>query len=319
MNRTGSLPVVHVVATGGTIANTTRGRINVARVIRSLPELRKIAKLEVEEIVRVNSNSLTMDHWLQMAKRINTVLRRREVRGVVVTHGSNSLEETAYFLNLTVKNEKPVIITGAQRKFGTLSSDGPKNLVDSVLVAVSRDARGKGVLAVVNEEIHAARDVTKMMSHRVNTYHSHDFGVLGLTIKGRVSFYRSPLRRHTIHSEFDVRGHKALQRSRSSIPIRAPQEISSKQRSKNLDLMGLWWPAFLREMSLHWINEVAEAASRRGIPTVMTNRGGRDQLSERPEWVSADTLNPQKARVLLMLALTRTQKQEEIQRILNEY
>ena len=112
MKRGAPLPVVHVMATGGTIANTTQGRINVSRVAQSLPELKRIAKIEVEELVRVNSNSLTLDHWLQMAKRINAVLRMREVRGVVVTHGSNTLEETTYFLNLTVESERPDWVSG---------------------------------------------------------------------------------------------------------------------------------------------------------------------------------------------------------------
>ena len=126
MKKAASPAVVYVIATRGTIANTITGRVHVAKVIQSLPELKKVMKLEVEELVRINSNSLTLEHWLQIAKRINTGLSRRDIHGVVVTHGSNTVEETAYFLNLTVKSTKPVVVTAAQRKFGSLALTAPR-------------------------------------------------------------------------------------------------------------------------------------------------------------------------------------------------
>src|SRR5207237_8281938 len=140
-----------------------------------LPELKKVARLEVEEVIRVGSSAISVDNWLTLARRINEILAREpEVKGVVVTHGSNTVEETAYFLSLTVKSEKPVVLTAAQRQFTTLSSDSPKNFLQAVRVAAADEARGKGALVVTNDVINAARDVSKNLSYRVETYSSSD-------------------------------------------------------------------------------------------------------------------------------------------------
>src|SRR6185436_11229036 len=207
------LPLVKVVATGGTIANTPSGRLNAAEVADAIPQLKKVARLEVEEVIRVGSSSITLDNWLALARRINEIFAREsEVKAVVVTHGSNTVEETGYFLSLTVKSDKPVVLTAAQRQFTTLSSDSPKNFLQAVKVAASDEARGKGALIVVNDVIHAARDVTKTLTYRLETYVSRDLGVLGYVDEDRVSFYRAPLRSHTKAAPFDVSGLQKLPR-----------------------------------------------------------------------------------------------------------
>src|SRR5213078_2876877 len=143
------LPLIKVVATGGTIANTPSGRLHAGEVAEAIPELKKVARLDVEEVMRVGSSAITVEQWLTLAKRINEILAREpEVKGIVVTHGSNTVEETAYFLSLTVQSDKPVVLTAAQRQFTTLSSDSPKNFLQAVRVAAADEARGKGALVV---------------------------------------------------------------------------------------------------------------------------------------------------------------------------
>ena len=204
--QTAGLPLVKIIATGGTIANTTGGRITGNALISAIPQLKDHAQLEVEEFSRVRSDEITPKMMVDLAKRINQVFSTEDqVAGIVVTVGSNGMEELAYFLHLTVKSVKPVVLTAAQRRHGTLGADGDRNLLDAITVAGSPQARGHGVLAVVNEEIHSARDVTKTIAHRVNAWTSRDLGDLGLVdAGGQVSFYRSPLKKHTTQTEFNI-------------------------------------------------------------------------------------------------------------------
>src|SRR5947207_5383111 len=196
------LPLVKVVATGGTIANTPSGRLHAGEVAEAIPELKKVARLEVEEVMRVGSSAITVEQWLTLARRVNEILAREpEVKGVVVTHGSNTVEETAYFLHLTVKTDKPIVLTAAQRQFTTLSSDSPKNFLQAVRVAAADDAKGKGALVVTNDVINGARDVRKNISYRLETYSSGDLGVLGFVDEDRVTFYHSPTKPRLL---FDV-------------------------------------------------------------------------------------------------------------------
>src|SRR5205814_4557085 len=202
------LPLVKVVATGGTIANTPSGRLHAGEVAEAIPQLKKVARLEVEEVMRVGSSAITVEQWLTLAKRINEILAREpEVKGIVVTHGSNTVEETAYFLGLTVKSDKPVVLTAEQRQFTTLSSDSPKNFLQAVRVAANDQARGKGALVVVNDSIFAARDVTKTISYRLETYSGRDLGALGFVDEDRVTFYRTPTRKG---NPFEIEKIKAL-------------------------------------------------------------------------------------------------------------
>src|SRR5687767_9346290 len=204
------LPLVKVVATGGTIANTPSGRLHAGEVAEAIPQLKRVARLEVEEVIRVGSSSIKVENWLTLARRINEILAKEpDVNGVVVTHGSNTVEETGYFLSLTVKSDKPVVLTAAQRQFRTLSSDSPKNFLQAVRVAATDEARGKGALIVTNDVINAARDVTKNISYRVETYNSRDIGALGFVDDDRVTFYRAPTRQT---GAFDVANRKTLPR-----------------------------------------------------------------------------------------------------------
>ena len=176
--------------------------MSIDSVLQKIPQLAEVADIEVFDFARVGSSSVSVQNWLDLGNAINKILREEPgVTGIVVTHGSNTSEETSYFLNLVTEGTKPVVVTGAQRQQNTLGEEGSRNLLDAVKVAASPGAQGKGVLLVVNEMIHAARDVTKRISSRIETWDSGDLGVLGLVDKDQVTFYRTPTYKHTATSE----------------------------------------------------------------------------------------------------------------------
>ena len=322
MTREKQLPLVKVIATGGTIANTPSGRLHAGEVAEVIPDLKQVARLEIEEIFRVGSSDITPDRWLVIVKRINELASDKNIQGFVVTHGSNTLEETAYFLHLTVKTEKPVILTAAQRQFSTISSDSPKNFLDAVRVAACDDAPGKGVMTVVNDEINCGRDVTKRMSYRLQTYTSPDVGALGFVDLNRVTFYRLPFRRHTVSSEFDVKNLESLPRVDIIYTASGTDGVlidAAVERAKSEALVIAVSPTGAPAPGM---KEALHRAARSGIPVVYANRGGHDRLRpmlpEEP-FIAGDNLNPQKARILLMLALTRTKDFGKIQKIFDEH
>ena len=320
------LPLIKVVATGGTIANTPSGRLHAGEVAEAIPQLKKVARLEVEEVMRVGSSSITLEQWLTLARRINEILAREpEVKGVVVTHGSNTVEETAYFLSLTVKSDKPVVLTAAQRQFSTLSSDSPKNFLQAVRVAAADEARGKGALVVTNDVINAARDVSKNISYRLETYSSRDIGALGFVDEDRVTFYRAPLRAHTTHSPFDVTRLAKLPRV-DVIYTYADADGALIDAAVAAKAEGLVIAGFPTGSGTPAMDEAVKRVIAKGVPVVMTNRGGMGRVTEtaaragekRP-LLYGNNLTPQKARILLMLALTRTRDPAELQKIFETY
>ena len=319
------LPLVKVVATGGTIANTPSGRLNAAEVADAIPALKRVARLEVEEVVRVGSSSITLENWLRLARRINEILAQEaEVKGVVVTHGSNTVEETGYFLSLTIKSDKPVVLTAAQRQFTTLSSDSPKNFLQAVRVAASDDARGKGALIVTNDVINAARDVTKNITYRLETYNSRDLGVLGYVDEDRITFYRTPLKQHTTATPFDVSRLQKLPRVDIVTSYVDADGALIDAAVAHAKVEGLVIAGFPTGSATPAMEQAMNRAAARGIPVVMTNRGGTGRITDtrgkeaRP-LIFGDNLTPQKARILLMLALTTTRDPAEIQRIFQTY
>ena len=316
------LPLVKVVATGGTIANTPSGRLNAAEVADAIPALKKVARLEVEEVIRVGSSAITLANWLTLARRVNDILAREpEVKGVVVTHGSNTAEETAYFLSLTVKSDKAVVLTAAQRQFTTLSSDSPKNFLQAVRVAVSDEARGKGALVVVNDLIHAARDVTKSISYRLETYDSRDLGALGFVDEDRVTFYRTPTRKG---NPFEIEKIKAFPRVDIIYTYADADGALIDAAVAQGKAEGLVIAGFPTGSGTPAQDEAVKRVVAKGIPVVMTHRGGMGRVQDtRPKearpLIWGDNLTAQKARILLMLALTRTRNTAELQKIFETY
>ncbi len=198
-------PRIRLIATGGTISNRTGGRLTAEELIKSIPDLARFARPEFEQFSNVSSSALTLKQWLQLARHINELFQQdRDLGGIVVTSGTDTLEETAYFLDLTVRDPRPVVVVGSMRNPSTLGYEGAANLLEGFRVAAEPDARGKGVLVVLNDEINAAREVTKTDALRLETFQSRSYGLLGVVDADRVVFYRQPLKRHTAASEFDV-------------------------------------------------------------------------------------------------------------------
>jgi L-asparaginase len=332
------LPLVWVLSTGGTIAgkgssatdlsNYKAGSLLGEEIVASVPQIRQVANVKVEQIVNVNSSDLTLGNWLTLANRINRIFADDPtVAGIVVTHGTNTLEETAYFLNLTVKNERPVVLVGSMRPATAISADGPLNLLNAVRTATSPDARGKGALIVLNDEINGARDTTKTNTYRVETFRAPELGVLGYVDEDRVSFYRASTRRHTVNSEFDISAIRALPKVEIVYSYVEPGTaiiqalITSGVKGIVFAGAGAGGLSSFERSALKAVVSMP-AASKPVL--VRSSRVGNGRVIARDEYdvmgmIPADTLNPQKARILLMLALTRTNDPAEITRMFAEY
>jgi L-asparaginase len=323
-----SLPKVRLFTTGGTIQSKgahrekiseyNDGRVSPRELIDDVPELKTVADVDYVELSNVGSGNVTTETLLKLAKGINAWLAQPDSSGAVVTHGTATLEETAYFLQLTVKSDKPVVVVGAMRPWTGISRDGPLNLYNAVRVAATPEASGKGVMVLLNDTIHSARFVTKNNTYRVDTFVAREIGPLGYADSDRIAFYRAPLTRHTTNSEFDV---SQLETLPAVDIVYGYQEASPAPIEA---LVGAGVKGLILDDNAPAFSRAAAAAMGKGIVVVQSDRkgSGRVLLSERSAGrgvVTADNLNAQKARVLLRLALTRTSDPKEIQRIFNEY
>ncbi len=321
-----ALPRVVVLATGGTIASKFDPAIGALApavsgdaLVSAVPGLDKIARVDVEQIANIGSYDMTPDIWRRLSKRANELLATESIAGVVVTHGTDTLEETAYFLDLTVTSQKPVVLVGAQRAASYFDSDGPRNLLNAVRVAVSPEAVSKGTLVVMNGQINAAREVTKTNTIEVETFKSLEFGALGVADFGAVRFYRAPLRRQTIPlSDNQAVGRVEIVSQYAGADGRV---ISLLLQQGNLN--GLVIEGFgLGHVTSGTLQAIKEVRGH-GIPVVLSTRVytgrvvplyARDVELQQLGCLRADNLSAQKARVLLMLALTRTTNNEELQK-----
>ena len=315
---------VLVLTTGGTIASRAVGPMtNGEQLVRAIPELAKYADLQVEEFSRVASSQMTPAHWLRLAKRINAGFRADPgLRGMVITHGTDTMEETAFFLNLTVRDARPVVVVGSMRNSDEVSADGPANLVNGVRVAVTPDAKGHGVLVVMNEDIGDARDVWKTDNRRVDTFRSPEHGFIGVADPDTVLFFRRVMHPHTLASEFDV----------GAIDSLPTVEVLTDYAGFDSTVMravvlrhprGIVLTSFAGGRLSAGARAALGIAARASIPVVVSSRvpGGRivgAPLGELPGALARD-LPPHKARILLMLALTRTTDLRGIQRIFDRY
>lgn len=317
------LPLVAVIATGGTIANTPSGRLHAGEVADAIPGLKTVARLEMEEPFRVASSAITVSDWLPLARRVNEILSNPEVSGVVVTHGSNTVEETGYFLSLTVRSGKPVVLTAAQRQFTTLSSDSPKNFLQAVRVAACEEARGKGALVVTNDVINAARDVSKDISTRLETYSSRDLGALGFVDDDRITFYRLPVKQHTLATPFDAARLQKLPRV-DIIYTYAGADGALIDAAVAHGAEGIVIAGFPTGAATPLMDDTIRRLVAKGVPVVMTNRGGMGRVmdkrvKEARPFIWGDNLTPVKARVLLMLSLTVTREPAALQQMFEKY
>ena len=325
-----SLPRVVVLATGGTIASRFDATIGAlapaatgADLVRAVPGLDKIATVDVEQIANIGSYDMTPDIWRRLSNRANELLAMDGIAGVVVTHGTDTLEETAYFLDLTVTSAKPVVVVGAQRASSYFDSDGPRNLLNAVRVAVSPEAAGKGTLVVMNGQINAAREVTKTNTMEVETFKTLEFGALGVADLGAVRFYRAPLRRQIITlSDGQRLGRVDIVSQYAGADGRVISLLLQQGGVDGLVIEGFG----LGHVTAGTLEAIKEAR-RRGVAVVLSTRVptgrviplyARDVETQQLGCIRADNLSPQKARVLLMLALTRTSSSTELQRYFDQ-
>jgi L-asparaginase len=317
--------VIAIVATGGTIQNTPTGRVPVetvlARVSTAYPEIapERLPQVEVVDLLRTGSEFFTAAEWLAISKEVGRQVSRQEVDGVVVTHGTFTAEETAYFLHLTVKTATPIVVVCSQRKHTTIGNDGDRNLLDALRVAGLPQARGRGVLLVMNEEIHCAREVSKS-NQRPGGFVSGSSGILGSIESDQVTFYRQPERRHTSATEFDTSGLDSLPRvdivpaylDADGTAVRAYVDAGAR----GLVVMGF---AFNGEPYHAQVPDLKRAIEA-GVAVVLVSRGGAGRIPHKDdEFVRGDNLSPQKARVLLSLALTASTDRAELQRMFDKY
>jgi L-asparaginase len=330
-----ALPKVHLVATGGTISNREGGRLTAEELVRSMPGVETQVRLTHEQFANVASSQLTLDQWLRLSRRVNELLANdASLSGIVVTSGTDTLEETAFFLHLTVKDTRPVVVVGSMRNPSTLGYEGAANLLQAVRVAATADARDKGVLVVLNDEINSARDVTKTDALRLQTFRSREYGQLGVVDRDRVLFFRQILQRHTSRSEFDVGGVKELPRVDVFLTYQgAPGDLiraAVDAGAKGIVIAGAGAGAVSGTQ-----NEGIEYATQKGVFVVTSTRSGSGRIApgngqvpanlpaaqqrRRQFSVAAEDHAPLKARILLMLALTRSTDRAEIQRMFSEY
>ena len=323
-------PTIYILATGGTIAGSgsgaldtsyTSGTVTVDKLIAAVPEINKIATIKGEQISNIGSQEMNNEVWFKLANRVNELLTSGKADGVVITHGTDTMEETAYFLNLVVKSDKPIVMVGAMRNSGSLSADGPLNIYNAVNVAMCKKAVGKGVMVVMNDEIHAAREVTKTNTTAVDTFKSPNSGKIGTVFYGNVKFYMNPTRKHTVNSAFDITKIKELPRV----------DIIYSHSNDNPDFVNL----AVENGAKGIINagmgngnpfpsalEALGEAVKAGVVVVRDSRVGSGETTLNGEvddgkygFLASDNLNVQKARVLLMLALTQTTDKAKIQEL----
>jgi L-asparaginase len=322
------LPVCHMIATGGTIAmkidpvkNAPVPALSGEDLVASVPELAKVARVRVESPFNIPSDYMDPERWVAIQKSVVKALSSEEVAGVIVSHGTDTLEETAYFLDLTVPSEKPIVLVGAQRNASERDFDGPRNLVNASRICVSSQARGKGAMITLNNQINAAREATKTHTSDVETFKSGDFGFLGAVDTDRVVFARTPMRRQYISLTGDPLPRVDI------VAMYAGADGTLLQAAVAAGAKGIVMQA------LGWGNvniplyEAMKEAIDRGIVVVIFTRvpngrvlpvygfkGGGKTLEEAGA-VFADNLSPQKARILLMLALQNTSNATEIQQL----
>jgi L-asparaginase len=363
------LPRVRLVATGGTISNRAGGRLTAEDLLKSMPNLDRYVRAESEQFANTSSSALTLEQWVQLARRINELYRSdADLAGIVVTSGTDTLEELAYFLDLTVIDARPVVVVGSMRNPSTLGYEGAANLLEGFRVAAEPTSKNKGVLVVLNDEINSAREVTKTDALRLQTFQSRIYGVLGVVDSDRVVYYRDVVKRHTAKSEFDLVGVTSLPRvdilmvyqGATGDLIKAAVDAGAKGIVIATAGAGATSPdqsegfQYAASKGVILVNATRTgsgriAASRGAMPAATTPsaggatagaRGGTppttaaappagtppagaagaaSQQRPRRSFLAAEDLTPLKARILLMVALTKTQDPDVLQRMFTEY
>jgi L-asparaginase len=321
------LPEVVILATGGTIAGSAEtattggyqsGRVGVDALLAAVPDLAHLADCTGEQVANIGSQNMNDEVWLALAKRINELVRTK-IDGIVITHGTDTMEETAYFLSLVVHSDKPVVMTGSMRPSTAMSADGPLNIYNAVAVAADTDARGKGVMVVANDEIHGARSVIKSNTTEVSTFYSDDQGLIGTVRYGDAIFFRTPYTRHTKDSEFSVEGVDELPRV-DIIYLHENADGGLIDAAVKLGAKGIVTAGLGNgNMSDAALESLARAA-KAGVVCVRSSRVPTGLVGRSIEidddglgFVASYELSPHKARILARLALLKTTDTLKIQ------
>lgn len=327
-------PNVVVLATGGTIAGAgastvnsatyTAAKVPVDKLLAGLPELANVANVRGEQVFQIASESFTNDNLLTLAKRVSALTKQSDVDGIVITHGTDTLAETAYFLSLTVHTDKPIAVVGSMRPGTALSADGALNLLNAVSVAGSKDARGKGVFVTMNDEINTARDVNKDINIQTSAFHSQ-WGPLGMVVEGKNYWFRAPVKRHTNNSEFNIDNIDKLPQ------VDIVYAYGSVQPTAVNALVDAGAKAIVHAGTGNGsvadrIVKPLQDARGKGVLIVRSSRvpygfvlRNAEQPDDKYDWVVAHDMRPEKARLLTMLALTKGANTKELQRMFWEY
>jgi len=327
-------PNVVILATGGTIAGAaatgtqagyTSGAVNIDAMIAAVPGITDLADIKGEQISNVGSQDMSFDILLKLANRINELAKSPEVDGIVITHGTDTMEESSFFLNLTVKTDKPVVMVGSMRPSTAVSADGPLNLYNAVGVAADPKARGRGVLVVMNDWIHAAHSLTKTSTTAIQTFMSPLRGLVGVSNYGKNDFYFKPTWKHTTQSEFDITGVKSLPRVDIIFAAAdmSPDLIDAAvaNGAKGIVIAGVG------NGNMNKVSVAAAAkAAKKGVVVVRSSRVPTGTVGRNVEikddemgFIASDELNPQKARILLALALLGKHTPEQVQNFFYTY
>lgn len=330
-----SKKTVYILATGGTIAGQgatevtagyKAGAITVDELLGAVPEIKDIANIKAEQVANIGSQDMNDQVWLKLSKRVNELLSQSDVDGVVITHGTDTQEETAYFLNLTVRSDKPIILVGSMRPSTAISADGPRNIYNAVATAVAPESVGKGVMVVMDDKILGADDLAKTNTLSVGTFQNPNYGPLGIVYNGKPIFNRQSVKRHTSDSEFDVRNLNELPRVEIILSYSNATDLFVEAAVKahvkgivtagvgNGNLTTALQNALEKAVKNHGIAVVRSSRIMTG-PTAQWDEINDDQLGFSASWF----INPYRSRVLLMLALTKTKDYKEIQRMFSEY
>lgn len=324
---------IAILGTGGTIAGFidstiattgyTAGAIDIDVLIKAVPQIRDLADISWEQIANIDSSNMCDEIWLRLAKKI-AKLFAEGIDGVVITHGTDTMEETAYFLNLTIKSDKPVVLVGAMRPSTAISADGPKNLYNAVALVANKEAKNKGVMVAINDKILSARGVVKTHSLNIDAFSSPDFGDLGYIVDGKVFFYNNVTKAHTKNAPFDVSKLTSLPKvdilySYSNDGSGVAAKALFEHGTKGIVVAGSGAGSIHKNQK-----DVLKELLKKGLKVVVSSRvvAGCVAVSDSDEklgFISAEDLNPQKARVLLMLALTKTSDPKKIQEYFLKY
>jgi L-asparaginase len=323
-----------ILATGGTIAGAaasgtqsgyTSGQVTIDAMVNAVPDITKLADIKGEQISNVGSQDMSFEIMVKLAKRINELAAAKATDGVVITHGTDTMEETAYFLNLVIKTDMPVVLVGSMRPSTAVSADGPLNLYNGVAVAADPNAKGRGVLLVMNDWIHSAQTLTKVSTTAVQTFMSPIRGLIGTTAYGVNDYYRFPDQKFGLKSEFSVEGATRLPRVDiiyADVDMPADLIDASVERgAKGIVIAGVG-NGNMPKAAL----EACARASKKGVIVVRSTRVATGTVSRNVECdddalglVASYNLNPQKSRILLSVALLKARKLDEIQKIFLEY